>query len=262
MNPKNDRPNIWPALRDEATHTAAAEPTLAAYLQHFVLAHPHFAAALGGVLAANMAADLVPQANLSDLFREALADEPGIIEAAVADLQAHLERDPASQGYLTPFLYYKGYQALQVHRIAHWLWRSGRKALARHLQSRAAQEYDIDIHPAACIGKGIMIDHGSGLVIGETAVVEDDVSMLHGVTLGGTGKESGDRHPKIRRGVLLAAGARILGNIEVGEGAKVGASSLVLTSVPPHRTYAGVPARDVGRPQSKSPALEMNQNLN
>lgn len=253
--------DLWSALRLEAEDTARNEPSLAPFLQQCVLGHDHFGSALCCVLSSETAADLMPKSDVIAAFKEAVSDDPDIELNAVADIQAHVDRDPASSSYLAPFLYYKGYHALQVYRMAHWLWGQGRTAMALYFQSRASREYDVDIHPAAQIGKGIMIDHGSGLVIGETAVVEDDVSMLHGVTLGGTGKESGDRHPKIRRGVLLSAGARILGNIEVGEGAKVGASSLVLTAVPPHTTYAGVPAKEVGKPKAVSPALEMNQDF-
>lgn len=253
---------LWTALRLEAEETREKEPALAPFLERCILGHESFGAALCCVLSSEMSADLMPQPSVFAVFREAIAADAHIELSAIADIQAHIDRDPASAGYLTPFLYYKGYHALQVYRMAHWLWTQGRTSMAFYFQSRASREYDVDIHPAATIGKGVMIDHGSGVVIGETAVVEDDVSMLHGVTLGGTGKECGDRHPKIRRGVLLAAGARILGNIEVGVGAKVGASSLVLESVPAHTTYAGVPAKEVGKPTTESPALEMSQNLN
>lgn len=252
---------IWTSIRTEAEDIVGNEPALAPLLQQCILDHQTFGGALACILSGEVSSDVVPKPEIFKIFLDAMADDPEIEVAAATDIQAHVDRDPASSGYLSPFLYYKGYHALQVYRIANWLWKQGRESMALYLQGRASREYDVDIHPAATIGRGIMIDHGSGLVIGETAVVEDDVSMLHGVTLGGTGKESGDRHPKIRRGVLLSAGARILGNIEVGEGAKVGASSLVLTAVPPHTTYAGVPAKEVGKPKSESPALSMNQDL-
>lgn len=253
--------NLWQALRCEAQEASEKEPALAAYLQQCILGHDSFGSALCCVLSGEVCAELLPKKDVISTFKEALSHDENIELNAIADLQAHIDRDPASSTFLEPFLYYKGYHALQVYRMAHWLWLQGRTAMALYFQSRMSREYDVDIHPAAQIGKGIMIDHGSGLVIGETAIVEDDVSMLHGVTLGGTGKECGDRHPKIRRGVLLSAGARILGNIEIGEGAKVGASSLVLSSVPAHTTYAGVPAKEVGKPKSESPALEMNQSF-
>ena len=252
---------LWAALRQEATETAEKEPALAPFLERCILGHDSFGSALCCVLSSDVEADLLPKSEVISIFKEAIANDPSIEQSATADLQAHVERDAASASYLTPFAYHKGYHALQVYRMAHWLWGQDRTAMALFFQSRASREYDVDIHPAARIGKAIMVDHGSGLVIGETAVVEDNVSMLHGVTLGGTGKECGDRHPRIRQGVLLSAGARILGNIEIGVGAKVGASSLVLESVPPHTTYAGVPAKEVGRPSTASPALEMNQDF-
>jgi serine O-acetyltransferase len=177
------------------------------------------------------------------------------------DLTAVRDRDPACPDLLTPLLWFKGFQAVQIHRVAHWLWAHGRIHLARHLQSRSAEVFAIDIHPAARLGRGILIDHGTGVVIGETSVVEDDVSILQEVTLGGTGKAGGDRHPKIRRGVLIGAGAKILGNIEIGEGAKVGAGSIVLDPVEPFTTVAGVPARPVGARHTGMAALTMDHSL-
>lgn len=253
--------NIWSSLREEAQRVADSEEALAAFIQRCVLRHETIEASFSCVLSGEMASEHLAQGPLFAIFHEAVASDPSIILAVLTDLQAHVDRDPASAGYLTPFLYFKGFHALQCYRVAHWLWTQNRKDMALYLQGRCSRACDVDIHPAAIIGRGIMIDHGSGLVVGETAVVEDDVSMLHGVTLGGTGKESGDRHPKIRRGVLLSAGARILGNIEVGEGAKVGASSLVLAPVQPHTTVAGVPAKVVGTPRNEVPALEMHQEL-
>lgn len=171
------------------------------------------------------------------------------------------KRDPASTSYSHPFLYFKGFQAPQSYRVAHWLWTRDRRSLALFLQNRVSQVFAVDIHPAARIGQGILIDHGTGVVIGETAVVENDVSMLHDVTLGGTGKETGDRHPKVRAGVLIGTGAKILGNVEIGTGAKIGAGSVVLTSVKPHCTVAGVPAKVVGKPCEHDPALTMDHRL-
>ncbi|MEO1996870.1 MAG: serine O-acetyltransferase, partial [Planctomycetaceae bacterium] len=186
---------------------------------------------------------------------------PTIPQAIIRDLMAVRERDPASHGFWQPFLYFKGFHAIQSYRVAHSIWLQDRHTLAIHLQNRISEVFAVDIHPAAQIGTGILIDHGTSVVIGETAVVEDNVSMLHEVTLGGTGKVVGDRHPKIRRGVLIGAGAKVLGNLEVGEGAKIAASSVVLEDVPPHCTVAGVPARIVGRPEYDEPAREMNQSL-
>jgi serine O-acetyltransferase len=196
---------------------------------------------------------------IREIIEEAFTAEPTIIHAAEIDIKATRERDPACNSYSTPFLFYKGFQALQVYRIAHWLWSEQRHTLAFFLQNQMTNIFAVDIHPAATIGCGVMFDHATGLVIGETAVVEDDVSILHGVTLGGTGKDSGDRHPKVRRGVLIGANASIIGNIEIGEGAKVGAGSVVMKSVPPHVTVAGVPAVVVGKPHRDCPAYTMGQ---
>ena len=197
----------------------------------------------------------------SRIATDAFGDDTGISLAARRDLLAVCDRDPACNRYSEPFLYYKGYQGLQAYRIAHWLWQRQRTAMALYFQHRIACEFDVDIHPAARIGRGIMLDHATGLVIGETAVVGNNVSILQSVTLGGTGKEEGDRHPKIGNGVLISAGAKILGNIRVGEGAKVGAGSVVLEDVPPHTTVAGVPAKVVGKPSSDQPALEMDHDF-
>ena len=186
---------------------------------------------------------------------------PDVLDATEVDLRAICDRDPACPDVLVPFLYFKGFHALEAYRVSHALWQQGRSHLARHLQSRISECFAVDIHPAAALGRGILIDHGTGLVIGETAVVDDDVSLLQGVTLGGTGKECGDRHPKIRRGVLIGAGAKVLGNIEIGEGAKVGAGSIVLAPVPAYTTVVGNPARPVGGRHASMPALTMDQSL-
>ena len=252
---------IWDLLRAEAEEVVLSEPALVPYLSRCILRHQGFDASLACVLSNEMAAPHLQADVINKFIREALLDSPSILEAVIADLEAHVDRDPAAGGWLTPFLYFKGFHAIQSYRIAHWLWQQGRTHLARHIQARCSQEYDVDIHPAAQIGKGIMVDHATGVVIGETAVVEDEVSLLHGVTLGGTGKECGDRHPKIRRGVLIGTGAKILGNIEIGEGAKVGAASLVLESVAAHTTVAGVPAKVVGSPSVQAPALDMKHEL-
>jgi serine O-acetyltransferase len=196
--------------------------------------------------------------SLRDVFDEALGACAAIRDAIRRDLTAVLERDPAARGMAQPFLHFKGFHALQSYRIAHWLWQEGRHPLALYLQSRISEAFAVDIHPAAVIGKGILIDHGTSVVIGETAVVGDDVSLLHEVTLGGTGKESGDRHPKVRSGVLIGAGAKILGNVRIGDGSKIAAGSVVLNEVPPHSTVAGIPARVVGRPKGGEPALQMD----
>jgi serine O-acetyltransferase len=194
---------------------------------------------------------------MSDAFEKSL----DVRNSIRRDLEAVLERDPASHGVSEPFLHYKGFHALQAYRVAHWLWENGRHALACYLQNRISEVFAVDIHPAARIGKGILIDHATSVVIGETAVVEDDVSMLHEVTLGGTGKTTGDRHPKVHRGVLIGAGAKILGNVHVGEGSKVAAGSVVLTDVPPHTTVAGIPAVVIGKPSTAEPSLEMDHRI-
>ena len=198
---------------------------------------------------------------LRDLITPVYWEHPEIIAAALCDLQAVIQRDPASRGYSTPLLYFKGFHSIQAYRVAHFYWTTGRNSLALFLQSRISEVFAVDIHPGARLGKGLLFDHATSVVIGETAVIEDDFSMLHEVTLGGTGKIGGDRHPKIRRGVMIGAGAKVLGNIVVGEGAKIGAGSVVLKDVPPHTTVAGVPAKPVSMPEATFPALEMDQTL-
>lgn len=254
--------HLWTALHAQAARTAAAEPLLGGFLHATILSRPSLAEALGALLAERLADPLFGAERLARLIADAMAADPGIEAAALADLRAIGTRDPAAAcGLLTPFLYYKGYHALQAHRVAHWLWGQGRAPLAYFLQARVSRTLAIDIHPAARFGHGVFIDHGTGLVVGETAVVGNDVSILQGVTLGGTGKEAGDRHPKVRDGVLLGAGAKILGNVVIGRGAKVGAGSVVLRDVPPCATVAGVPARVVGWCSDAVPALAMNHAL-
>jgi len=252
---------VWNRLHDEVVALAQSEAMLASYLYAAVLNHGSLEAALSYLLASKLASPYLSALSLRDLIAQALAESAPIREALRRDLLAVLERDPAARGLAQPFLHYKGFHALQAHRAAHWLWGRGREALAGYLQSRVSEVFAVDIHPAACMGKGILIDHGTGVVIGETAVVGDDVSMLHGVTLGGTGKQSGDRHPKVGNGVLIGAGATILGNIRIGNGSKVAAGSVVLHEVPPHATVAGVPASIVGRPATPEPALQMDHCL-
>jgi serine O-acetyltransferase len=250
---------IWSALRDQAEEVVRAEPVLASSVHATVLAHGRLEDALSYHLAKKVGGADVSSMLARDIFQAAMVETPEIGEAVRADLSAVFERDPACDTYLDALLFYKGFLALQTHRIAHRLWVQGRKSLALFLQSRVSELFGVDIHPAARIGRGIMMDHATGIVIGETAVVEDDVSMLHGVTLGGSGKETGDRHPKIRRGVLISAGAKILGNIEVGEYSRVGAGSVVLKPVPPGCTVAGVPARVIGCAGSDRPSQTMDQ---
>lgn len=250
---------IWSALRAQAAELAEKEPFLASLAHVTILNHREFEDALSYHLARKTGSAVMSEMLAREIFEEALGADQGIGEAVRADLSAVFERDPACHSYLQAFLFFKGFHALQCHRIAHWLWTNDRTTLAHFLQSRVSELFAVDIHPAARIGRGIMMDHATGIVIGETAVVEDDVSMLHAVTLGGSGKEKGDRHPKIRRGVLLSAGAKVLGNIEVGEYSRVGAGSVVIHSVPPHCTVAGVPARVIGCAGSERPSQTMEQ---
>ena len=250
---------IWSALRAQAEELTSTEPSLASLVHVTVLKHDRFEDALSYHLARKVGGEELSPMLVRETFDEALGADPAIGDAVRADLSAVFERDPACHSYLQAFLFYKGFHALECYRIAHWLWTHHRTTLAQFLQSRVSELFGVDVHPASRIGKGIFIDHATGVVIGETAVVDDDVSMLHGVTLGGTGKEEGDRHPKIRRGVLLSAGAKVLGNIEVGEYSRVGAGSVVLKPVPPGCTVAGVPARVVGCAGSERPSQTMDQ---
>jgi serine O-acetyltransferase len=249
---------FWEHIQVEARRDTEREPLLASFLYASVLRHPDLESALSVILANKLQTSDLPAIVMRDLIEESLAGDESIRASIRADLLAARTRDPAARGYAQPFLYYKGFHALQAYRVAHWFWEQGRVALAAHVQNRISEAFGVDVHPAARIGSGVLIDHGTSVVIGETAIVEDNVSLLHEVTLGGTGKETGDRHPKVRRGVLIGAGAKILGNIEIGTGAKVGAGSVVLRDVPPHTTVAGIPARVVGRCTVAEPALEMD----
>ncbi len=252
---------VWTALRLEAQETAAAEPGLASLLNATILAHHDLAGSFSYQLARKLGDQEMRAMSIREMADQAYASDPSLLVKVEADLRAVMERDPACKGYLQPFLFFKGFQALQTHRIAHWLWSEGRQTLAFHFQSRMSELFQVDIHPAAEFGAGIFMDHATGIVVGETARVGDDVSMLHGVTLGGTGAERGDRHPKIMKGVLLGAGAKVLGNVTVGEYAKVASGSVVLKDVPPGCTAAGVPARLVNCPACEEPARTMDHTL-
>jgi serine O-acetyltransferase len=258
---KTESDPIWDGIRAEVAADAEREPVLARFLGGAVLDHARLEDALAHLLASSLATPALPAHALRVVIDEAFAADPAIGAAVRADLRAVRERDPACSALSIPLLYFKGFHALEAWRVAHWLLVRGRGALALWLQNRISEVFGADIHPAARIGSGILIDHGTGVVIGETAVIEDDVSLLHEVTLGGTGKQTGDRHPKVRAGVLIGAGAKLLGNVVVGEGAKIGAGSVVLEDVAPHSTVAGVPARVVGREQAPKPALEMDHRL-
>jgi len=253
---------VWELVRREAEIGAANEPQLASSLYATVLNHRCLEDTLAFHLANELASPFFQATQYVKLFRDALYQDKSYREAIRADLLAVVRRDPAMKHCVAVLMYSKGYAALQAYRLAHLLWRQDRKVLALFLQSEISKCFAVDIHPAARIGSGVMIDHATGIVIGETAVVGNDVSMLHNVTLGGTGKEAGDRHPKVGRGVLLGAGATVLGNIRIGDGAQITASSVVLKDVPPYTIVSGVPAREVGKlsyPKGVYPAFEMDQ---
>ncbi len=252
---------IWNSVREEAAEAVERDRLLAAFLYSTILNYESLEDAVIHRLAERLdhpdiGADLIRQT-----FALMVRAAPAWSATVRVDIQAYYDRDPACDRFIMPVLYFKGFHAIQTHRLAHWLWNQGRRDFALYLQSRSSAVFQTDIHPAARIGKGIFIDHATGLVIGETAVVEDNVSMLHGVTLGGTGKSTGDRHPKIRYGVLLGAGAKVLGNIEIGHCTKVAAGSVVLQSVPHNKTVAGVPARIVGEAGCEEPSRAMDQLL-
>lgn len=255
------RNNFWTTLKNEAQAVAEKEPLLASYVHASILSHFNVESSLSFILSNKLADDVMPAIAIREVFEQAYLLDPAIVESAIADVEAAFERDPAVTEHLTVLMYFKGFQAIQVHRLAHHLWYQGRHQLALFLQSRNSQAFSVDIHPAATIGKGVMFDHATGIVVGETAVIEDNVSILQNVTLGGTGNHSGDRHPKIRKDVMVGAGAKILGNIEIGRGSKVGAGSVVLNNVPPHVTVVGVPAEVVGKPKCKKPCQSMDQNV-
>lgn len=260
VNARTGTAAVWSRLRVEAASAAAEEPILASFLNASILRHDRFDGALAHHLAARLADAQLDAMLARDVITNALSADRTISDKAAADMLAVDERDPACRSLLQPFLYFKGFLALQSHRVSHWLWSEGRETLAFHLQSRMSERFGVDIHPAARIGQGVMIDHATGVVIGETAMVGNDVSLLHGVTLGGTGKAGVDRHPKIGDGVLIGAGAKVLGNITVGEEARIAAGSVVLEPVPAHCTVAGVPAKPVGG-RCAEPAKRMDQQL-
>jgi serine O-acetyltransferase len=252
---------VWDRIMAEAEAAVAQEPLMGGFIHACILHHRSLEKALSYRISAKLHSNEMGQGVLREMTDEAYASEPALAEAARADLMAVLDRDPACHRVLQPILYFKGFQAMQAYRVAHWLWGQGRKDLAYFLQMRSSEIYGIDIHPGARVGRGIMIDHAHSIVIGETAVVGDNVSMLHAVTLGGTGKEDEDRHPKIGDEVLIGAGAKVLGNIEIGCCSRIAAGSVVLKDVPPGVTVAGVPAKVVGEAGCDHPSIEMCQTL-
>ena len=254
--------DLWATIKKEIGEQVMFEPALGAFFSRRILQHDSLGSALADLLAMKLASADIPQASLKPLFDEALRNDASILVATENDLLATRQRDPAVRFYSTALLYFKGFQALQAYRIGHWLWHKDRHAMALWLQSQISEVFTVDIHPAAIIGSGILVDHATGIVIGETCVLDDNISIMQGVTLGGTGKESGDRHPKIKCGVLIGTGAIIIGNVTVGTGAKVAAGSVVLDDVAPHTTVAGIPAVKVGKPRVDQPALDMNQEIN
>lgn len=252
---------IWQALRKEAEQAMAAEPALTGFIFGTVVSHATLEDSICHRVAQRLGHADVDAGLLMQTFRDVLASQPGLGAAFRADLAAVLERDPASNRYLEPLLYFKGFHALATYRFSHELWRQGRRDFALYLQSQSSRIFAVDIHPAARFGKGIMLDHATGFVVGETASVGDNCSFLHAVTLGGSGKETGDRHPKIGSCVMVGAGAKILGNIHVGNASRIAAGSVVLQDVPPHTTVAGVPARVVGPAGTAEPGRSMEQGL-
>lgn len=248
---------IWDAVREEAKLEAEKEPILSSFLYASILSHENLEQALGFVLANRLQNATLLATQLVDIFYDVIANDKAIQRAIRLDVRAFKDRDPACISYSSALLYLKGYHSLQSYRVAHALWRKGRKVLALALQSRVSEVFGIDIHPAARIGEGILLDHGTGLVIGETAVIGDRVSLMQGVTLGGTGKETGDRHPKVGEGALIGASVTILGNIKIGEGAMIAAGSLVLNDIPSHGMVAGIPAKVIGYVIEKNPSLTM-----
>ena len=250
---------VWARIRGEAEEIVRREPELASFIYSTILHHDRLEAAVVHRISERLdhpdvSAELIRQA-----YGDAIESEPSLGVAFRADIVAVYDRDPATHRFIEPVLYFKGLHAIETHRLAHWLWGKGRRDFAYYLQSRSSAVFQTDINPAAPIGQGIFLDHATGLVVGETAVIEDDVSILHDVTLGGTGKEKGDRHPKIRHGVMLGAGAKIIGNIEIGHCARVAAGSVVLKSVPHNTTVAGVPARVIGEAGCPEPSRTMDQ---
>jgi len=250
---------VWQRVCDEAYEAVRAEPLLGGLIHSSLLHHASMERALAYRFSLKLASGEMSEQILREIADEAYAEEPSLGQAARADLMAVYDRDPACHRFIQPLLFFKGYQAVQAYRIGHWLWQNGRRDMAYFVQMRVSEFFGVDIHPAARVGRGIMIDHAHSIVIGETAVVGDNVSMLHSVTLGGTGKEDGDRHPKIEDGVMIGAGAKVLGNITVGHCSRIAAGSVVLHDVPHNTTVAGVPARVVGEAGCSQPSVTMDQ---
>ena len=260
ISKNNNVTDVWQSVQRDA-EAAAQDSVLRSFLQTAVLDHPDMGSALAALMGRKLGGAELDSAAAEAVCREALAQDPSILAHFIGDMSASRTLDPACRSWLQPFLYFKGVAALRVYRVTHWLWGQGREALAFHMQNLSSQVFQVDIHPAARLGAGIFLDHATGVVIGETSVVGDDVTIMQDVTLGGNGKEHGDRHPKIARGVLISAGAKVLGNIHVGEEARIAASSVVLEDVPPHVTVAGIPARIVRARSSAHPAQDLDHSF-
>jgi len=252
---------VWKQIRKEAEEGSRTETFAEPFLLDLVLNRTSFGDSLSAVLASRLHDSMISRLSLESLFLKEFKENSNILDIAALDLQAVIDRDPACNSLLEPFIFFKGFQSLQAHHVAHALWVQGRRFPSLLLQSIVSQKFGVDIHPAAQIGHGILLDHATNFVVGETATIGNNVSILHGVTLGGNGKEKGDRHPKIADGVMIGAHAQLLGSIHIGKGAKVGSGAVVVDDVPAHITVAGVPAVRVGRTTENMPALEMNQNF-
>jgi serine O-acetyltransferase len=262
IKPLESQDPVWARIRSEAEAVVRQEPQLASFVYGALLEHDSLAGAIAQRVSDRLDHPVMPGTVIREAFLDALAADPDIVAAFRADIIATYDRDPATTRFLEPVLYFKGFHAIATHRLAHWLWMRHRKDFALYLQSRSSAVFQTDIHPNARIGRGIFLDHATGLVVGETAAIDDDVSILHGVTLGGTGNENGDRHPKIRKGVLIGAGAKILGNIEIGHCARIAAGSVVTKPVRNNVTVAGVPAKVIGEAGCSEPSRTMDQMLN
>lgn len=260
-NTKPSQEEVWTAICEEAAQMADQDPSLSDFLETRILGQSDLVAAVTANLSEKLAQGGMPEADLKRELATAFAADDTIAQTMCEDIIAVYDRDPACRTYLDPVLFFKGFLALQAYRAAHQLMQQSRRGMAMLIQNRASEIFGADIHPSAKIGSGIMIDHATGVVIGETAVIGDEVSMLHGVTLGGSGKEGGDRHPKIGNGVLISVGAKVLGNIHIGDCAKIGGGSVVLTDVPAYSTAVGIPAKVVGKVDTPTPSRSMDHSL-
>ena len=258
MEDKNLINGTWKIIQEETERRVKAEPVLASFFHTTILEHDSFSSAIADLIANDLGSSSVQPMMLRSVIKDAINSSDEILDGTMTDLLAAKEKDPSCKYLSEPLLFFKGFKSLQSHRVASWLWKNSRHTLAHYFQSRTSEVYGVDIHPAAQLGKGIMIDHGTGVVIGETSVVEDNVSIFQGVTLGGTGKEIGDRHPKVREGVLLSASSIVLGRVEIGRNAKIAAGSVVLDNVREGATVAGVPAKEVGQTINSVPADEID----